>query len=135
MLRDLTFESMYSVEGALSDYTVGPMGGPMYLSWTLDPKPKLDHAARQNVIAVLRSKWTNIVGSDLRNITLPTRLTGTKGRRLLVAVKADREPPWGSWSALARDERRRMFTAFRAAINRELAPHVVDHIDFIRVQE
>jgi peptide subunit release factor RF-3 len=43
-------------------------------------------------------------------------------------------PPWRSWSHLSRIEaKRRTFTSFRASINAVIAPHKVDHIDFIIV--
>jgi hypothetical protein len=132
LLANLNDESMYFVVGEISHYTVGPLGGPMYLDWNCDPKPKLDHDSREILIATLRSNWVDIVGNNLGNITFPVRLTGTKGRKLLVAVRSGRKPPWGSWTTLASSyDRRRTFTAFRKAINHAISPHVVDHIDFI----
>lgn len=121
---------MYAVD-ELSDYQIGPLGGPMYQDWTFDPKPRADPLTRAKAVESLQSKWTQIAGAKLAAVTWPLRLTGSKGRRLLVLVRTQRPPPWGSWTTLAKDERRRSFTAFRKAVNSAIAPLEVDHIDFI----
>ncbi len=132
LLGDLPHQSMYVVVGELSGYQIGPLGGPMYLDWSYEAKPRIDAAVRAEAIEALRSNWINVVGDDLGAITSPVRLTGAKGRRLLVAVRSERAPPWGSWTALAPDERRHAFTAFRTAINLAISPLEIDHIDFVR---
>ncbi len=132
LVADLPHNSMYAVFGELTDYQIGPLGGPMYLEWNHDPKPRIEVAERAEAVEVLRSNWVAVVGDDLGSITSPVSLTGAKGRRLLVAVNSERKPPWGSWTTLAPDERRRFFTAFRAAVNRAISPLEVDHIDFVR---
>jgi hypothetical protein len=124
-------EHMYSVS-ELSSYEVGPLGGPMYLDWTYDSKPQVSSADRTTAIQALQANWTTIAGFELANVTRPLRLTGKKGRRLVVLVTSEITPPWGSWFALSREEqKRRTFTAFRAAVNRTLSPLEIDHIDFI----
>lgn len=130
LLSDVADDSMHVVS-KLSDDKIGPLGGPMKLDWNFDPKPEVEPGNQERAVEVLRSKWGEVVGSELGPITSPIRLTGEKGRRLLVLVKADVTPPWGTWTTLAVDERRRAFTAFRAAINGAIAPLEVDHIDFV----
>ena len=72
-----------------------------------------------------------IVGNEIGNITRPLAFTGEKARRLLVFADAAFTPPWGGWSYLSKQEtERRTFAHFRAAINKAIAPHEVDHIDF-----
>jgi len=79
----------------------------------------------------LLSDWSHIVGKELASITRPLALTGKKARRLFVSADAAFIPPWGGWSHLSTQEvERRTFTQFRAAINKAIAPHEVDHIDF-----
>lgn len=129
LLGGLAEESMYVVD-QLSDYDIGPLGGPMHLPWNYDPKPKTDGQTRIAALEFLQANWKEIVGAELAAITSPFRLTGLKGRRLVVLVKTEDSPPWGSWTAIARDERRGAFTAFRSAVNRSIAPLEVDHIDF-----
>lgn len=129
LLGDVAEESMYAVT-ELSDYKIGPLGGPMYLDWNYDSKPRADGAARTKAMEVLLADWAKIAGAELSEITLPLYLAGSKGRRLVVLVKTEDAPPWGSWTALARDERRRSFTALRTAVNQAIAPLEVDHIDF-----
>ena len=94
----------------------------MKLDWSFDPKPDVDATNRERVVEALQSNWSTVGGSELGAVTLPIRLTGAKGRRLLVLVKADVAPPWGTWTTLADDERRWAFTAFRTAVNGAIAP-------------
>jgi hypothetical protein len=103
---------------------------PTYSYLRFEPKPRADGAARAKMLATLRTKWAEIAGPALAAYTSPLRFTGKKGRRLLVLVKTDEAPPWGSWTSLAYDSRKRNFTAFRKAINLCIAPHEVDHVDF-----
>src|SRR5208337_1649632 len=80
----------------------------------------------------LLSHWSEIVGNELASITRPLVFTGRKARRLLVLADSAITPPWGGWSHLSiQESERRTFTRFRAAINKAIAPHEVDHIDFI----
>lgn len=131
LLSDVTDDSMHVVS-ELSDDKIGPLGGPMKLDWSFDAKPEVDTANRERAVEVLRSKWSEVIGSELAPITSPIRLTGEKGRRLLVLAKTDVAPPWGTWTTLADDEKkRRAFTIFRAAVNAVITPLEVDHIDFV----
>lgn len=110
---------------------VGPGGGPMYRPWDFETKspPPSDQLAQ--LTDILLSRWPEIVGTELASVTRPLAFTGEKARRLLVQAKAATTPPWGSWSRLSTQEsKRRTFTHFRAAINKAIAPHEVDHIDF-----
>jgi hypothetical protein len=120
----------YFVENPTS-YKVGPMGGPMYRMWDCQAKsrPSLEQTAQ--LLDTLLSRWVDIVGAKVGNITRPLAFSGEKARRLLVYAEAAFTPPWGGWSYLSQqEEERRTFTHFRAAINNAIAPHEVDHIDF-----
>ena len=120
----------YFVEKPTS-YMVGPMGGPMYRPWDFEAKscPPIEQIAQ--LMDTLLSRWPEIVGNELASVTRPLAFTGEKARRLLVLANAAVTPPWGGWSHLSAQElERRTFTHFRAAINKAIAPHVVDHIDF-----
>jgi hypothetical protein len=130
LLNDIEDGSMHVVS-KLSDDKTGPLGGPMKLDWKFDPKPDVDAVVKERTVEALKTNWNKVVGGELGAITSPIRLTGAKGRRLVVWVKADVAPPWGTWTTLADDEKRRSFTAFRAAVNAALAPLEVDHIDFV----
>ncbi|HEX4078635.1 MAG TPA: hypothetical protein VHX61_07160 [Rhizomicrobium sp.] len=131
MLQDIPDEQMYSVR-KLSSYAIGPLGGPMYLAWNSDPRPEVGRAERAAAIHVLKSEWSTIAGVALADITKPLRMTGRKGRRLVVAASSSFAPPWGSWTGLSREEKkRRSFATLLAAVNRAIAPLEIDHIDFI----
>ncbi len=124
-------EFMYFVSEQ-SLYEAGPFGGPMYLEWNFDSKPQISSAERTAAIQILQSNWKTIADDELGNATRPLRLTGRKGRRLLVLVTSNLTPRWGSWTTLAREEqKRRTFTALRVAVNRAVFPLEIDHIDFI----
>ena len=128
LLGDVAEESMYTV-AKLSYHIAEDDQARRELNWSSDSKPRADAVARTKAMEVLQANWAKIAGAELAAITLPLRLTGSKGRRLEVLVKTEDAPPWGSWTAL--DERRRSFTAFRTAVNRAIAPLEVDHIDFV----
>ena len=65
-------------------------------------------------------------------ITRPVAFTGKKARRLLIHADATALPPWGNWAQRGDDEeQRRAFTRLRSTINRAIAPHEVDHIEFL----
>lgn len=82
-------------------------------------------------LETLKSRWEEIVGSELASVTRPIAFTGAKARRLLVQADRTARPRWGDWSHLSsvRSERR-IFTNFRASINNVISPHAVDHVDF-----
>lgn len=85
---------------------------------------------------ILSSDWPQIVGKDLGEATRPLLFSGKKARRLLIQANAETQPEWGGWFHLSHVEsERRVFTKFRAAINEAIAPHVVDHVDFIQVEK
>src|SRR5215831_14752407 len=64
-----------------------------------------------------------------------TGIHGKKARRLVIYAEGIAIPPWGGWTYLSSDEsKRRTFTQFRRAVNAALAPHQVDHIEFITKQ-
>lgn len=105
--------------------------GPTYLKWSFDPKPKTSAERAAEVIETLRAHWDEIAGPELARITFPLRLSGAKGRRLVVLVRSDAIPPWGSWIALDDGPNRRYFTRFRRAVNAAAQPVEVDHIDFV----
>lgn len=120
----------YFVEKPTS-YEVGPTGGPMYRPWDFEAKSRPPSNQLAQLVDTLLFRWPDIVGNELASVTRPLGFTGEKARRLLVLASATAAPPWGSWSHLSTQEsKRRTFTHFRAAINKAIAPHEVDHIDF-----
>lgn len=127
---ELSPEEIHSVT-EMSPYYLGPTGKPMKLRWKSDPKKvpspeEVDQASRK-----LNDGWETIVGTDLAKITSPQGFFGANKRRLVVRARMSADPPWGSWTSLAPDERRRSFTQFREAISKAIAPLEVDHIDFV----
>jgi hypothetical protein len=123
-------EEFYYV-GNPTTYVVGRLGGPMYRPWDSEPKPTPSSDTINRHFEVLSSNWTEIVGADLGKVTRPLFFSGKKARRLLVQANPDLQPAWGNWQFLSNAEgERRAFTQFRAAINRAIEPHEVDHIDF-----
>jgi len=130
LVSDIPDRDFYFVENP-TDYRVGPMGGPMYRAWDYEAKNRPTSEQITELINTLKSCWPEIVGSEIGKITRPIAFTGEKARRLLVFADAAFTPPWGGWSYLSKKEtERRTFTHFRAAINKVIAPHEVDHIDF-----
>lgn len=130
LVSSIPAQDFYFVEKP-SSYMIGPLGGPMYHTWDSEAKsrPSPEHLAR--IIDTLLSGWLEIVGSKIGSMTRPMTFTGEKARRLLVFADASYTPPWGGWSYLSKQEsERRTFTHFRAAINKAIAPHEIDHIDF-----
>jgi hypothetical protein len=120
----------YFVEKPTS-YMVGPLGGPMYRPWDFEAKRRPPSEQIAQLMDTLLSRWSEIAGIELASVTRPLAFTGEKARRLLVLANAAATPPWGSLSHLSTQEsERRTFTHFRAAINKAIAPHEVDHIDF-----
>jgi len=115
-----------------TSHTVGPMGGPMYRAWDWESKESPPAVRLSQYLDSLTSCWGEVVGYDLGRSTRPLAFSGNKSRRLLVEADTDARPPWGSWSCLpAVESERRAFTRFRASINKAIAPHEVDHVDFV----
>lgn len=115
-----------------TSYTVGPMGGPMYRPWDFKGKDRLPPNQVAEHIETLKYRWQEIVGPEHARVTSPLGFTGAKARRLLIQADAKVRPPWGGWTQLsAVKSERRSFTSFRASVNKAIAPHEVDHVDFI----
>lgn len=107
-----------------------------HFGWTSDPKPKMNVETASKLIEQLRANWDKIAGSELSAVTLPHRIAGAKGCRLLVFARRDASPPWGTWTMLDQDKKKRSsFTRLRAAVNEAIKPVEVHHIDFIEVDQ
>ncbi len=91
------------------------------------PVPAKEDLSR--AIQRLVDSWPKVAGA-LAGECHPLKFTGSKGRRLLVLVTGEAQPPWGGWFRLADSPKRLEFTAFRKRVNEALAPHHVDHVDF-----
>lgn len=127
-LSSLPIDAMYRVAEVSSAVP--------YVNYTFgghDPRLKLSREERKRLCENLRSNWSAIVGEPLASRTMPLRLTGRKGRRLVVQADGAFKPPWGSWFRLSGNKT--AFTAFRAGINAHLAPSQVDHVDFVLRQK
>jgi len=131
IVEGLSDQDFYQVK-ELSNLPTGPMGGPCYRPWDFERKvrPSAEQLAKH--FEYLRVHWADIVGSTLSSVTSPVAFTGKKARRLLVRADGAATPSWGGWSHRSSDETmRRTFTHFRSAVNKEIAPHEVDHIEFV----
>ncbi len=95
------------------------------------PRPRPTDAEAAAALAQLVDAWPAIAGASLAAQCTPVALTGRKLRRLLVAADYTTAPPWGAWDRLGPLPARATFTALRHAVNAVLAPHGVDHIDFV----
>lgn len=124
---------LYIVDNPIA-YTVGPMGGPLYLPWDYTSKNKPSPAEVDEALKKLKENWEKIVGRELSLVTKPLRFTGKKQRRLLVLAEAKAIPPWGTWAELYWGNQRHSFTVFRKAVNDAIHPVFVDHIDFQTVE-
>lgn len=114
-----------------TNYTVGSLGGPMHRRWDYDARDRPSAGQIKLSLDTLIDRWAAIVGQEIACATRPLAFTGDKAGRLLVQADASATPPWGGWAHLSKEEsKRRAFTAFRAAINRAIEPHEVDHVDF-----
>lgn len=112
-------------------YEVGPMGGPMFRPWDYDAKERPGDEALTKYLEALKARWAEVAGAELAAATAPVEFSGEKARCLIVSADQGVTPPWGSWAELSRiEEKRHTFTRFRAAINRAIAPHEVDHVVF-----
>jgi hypothetical protein len=110
-----------------TNYTVGPMGGPMYRTWDFEEKSCPSSEQITQHMESLVSHWSEIVDNEIGIITHPLAFTGDKAHRLLAFAKDEFAPPWGGWSYLSKEEsKRRTFTYFRAAINKAIAPHEME---------
>lgn len=115
-----------------SDHTVGPLGGPMYRTWDFERKERPEESVLTAALAKLVAQWPDIAVGFAAD-TRPICFSGEKARRLVVAVLTDAKPPWGGWHERSyTEEERRTFTAFRRAVNEAIAPHEVDHIEFVK---
>lgn len=130
LVSGISDSEFYFTENPTS-YMVSPLGGPMHRLWDFEAKNCLSSDQIAQLMDTLLSCWSEIVGSELAGVTRPLAFTGKKACRLLVFANAAAIPPWGSWSQLSTQEsKRRTFTHLRAAINKAISPHEVDHIDF-----
>jgi hypothetical protein len=130
LVSGISDSDFYFAENPTS-YMVGPLGGPMYRLWDFEAKSRPSSDQITQMMDTLLTRWSEIMGSELADITRPLAFTGKKARRLLVLANVAATPPWGSWSHLSPQEsKRRTFTHLRAAINKAISPHEVDHIDF-----
>jgi len=122
----------YYVVDQLTTYAVGPFGGPMYLEWDSEPKPRPTKVELQRCLNLLSTRWPEVAGADLAAVTEPLSFSGAKARRLVVRAEAGARAPWGDWNELSKVEQdRRAFTRLREAVNAAIAPHEVDHVDFL----
>jgi hypothetical protein len=114
-----------------TSYTVGPMGGPMYLLWNFEARSRPSTELIESSIVKLKADWPSFFAGNIYESLEPVRFTGKKCRRLLVNITGEAVAPWGDWGQLPRLEtERRKFTALRKAINLSIFPHEVDHVDF-----
>jgi len=100
----------------------------MFRPWDYEPKSRPSSEDIDRLLRVLLSSWSEGVGEELGRGDRPLAFLGAKGPRLLVTPIF---ALWGTWSHLSSIEsERRACTRFRAAINRAIAPHEIDHVDF-----
>jgi hypothetical protein len=127
LLDGVDDEDWYCVE-ELSTFTWGPWPHGA----NTEPRERPSPEELREHLESLSSRWPEVVGVELATATRPESFTGRKARRLVVVADGDASPPWGSWSELSVNEVERMeFTRFRSAVNAAIAPHEVDHIDFV----
>lgn len=115
----------------MSDYHVGPSGGPMFLPWNSNARERPGAAVADAALRRPKEQWGEVAGPVLASHAQPLRLTGRKLRRLVVEVDRAQQAPWGAWDRLAAGATRRAFTRLRSAVNGVLRPLEVDHIDFV----
>ncbi len=114
----------------LTDYQVGPMGGPLRRPWDYEQKKRPRFEDSHEMLSTLKANWEEIGGS-ISLFTSPKRFSGNKLRRLVVSVTGEGNPPWGNWDNRSSDEeKRRSFTFFRKRINDAIKPMEVDHVSF-----
>lgn len=123
-------ESDYYYANQLTDYEVGPLGGPMHQEWDYEEKDRPASRDAESMLTRLKNEWHSLAG-DIAHMTEPKAFSGAKLRRLIVVVNAAGEPPWGRWDYIDPDEKcRASFKSLRRSINAVISPHAVDHIDF-----
>ena len=117
---------------APSDYTVGPLGGPMYRPWDFERKDRPEESMLTAALAKLVAEWPGIAAGFAAH-TRPLCFSGDKARNLAVTILLNASPPpWGNWHKRSNVEaERRTFTNFRRAVNKVIHPHEVDHIEFV----
>ena len=99
---------------------------------------RIDHQLRPSVLMeaawleVLRERWLEIAVHNGAPGTYPLAFTGEGFRTLMVQADPSLRPLWGTWTKIDPDRpSKRVFRFFRAAVNRAIAPHEVDHIEFL----
>ena len=129
VVTDIPDADFYFVDNP-SKY-IGPLGRPMHRPWDFEAKDRPSSEDLDHCLKALKSGWSEIVGEELGRATRPLAFTGKKARRLLLHADANVRPMWGGWCYLSHlESERRTFTRFRAAINKAIAPHEIDHLDF-----
>jgi len=126
--------SFYCVDAidTMTDHEIGPLGGPMYLPWSSEEKARPTKESLDSFLKLLSSNWERVAGLEMSRATEPVKFSGAKARCLWVRVHGCVQPTWGSWDRLSSTEsERRSFTKFREAINNLIAPHTVDHVEFL----
>lgn len=83
------------------------------------------------MLRTLIEQWEDLAGPELAANTRPVSFAGRKLRRLIVVANTNSQPPWGKWDCLNEGPERAAFTDLRRAVNGSVAPHGIDHIDFI----
>lgn len=117
-----------------TSYTVGPMGGPMYLPWNFEARSRPSTELLESSMASLKADWPLIFEGKFSVHLEPVRFTGKKFRRLVINIIDEAVAPWGDWYRLPySDAERRKFTMLRKAINLSIFPHEVDHVDFQKI--
>jgi hypothetical protein len=135
IVKAVSDQDLYKVEEPTT-YSIGPMGGPCYRQWDTEAKVRPPEEELAKHFEYLSAHWVDVAGLDLSMVTRPVAFTGKKARRLLVQAEGEAIPPWGGWFDRSTEEaKRRTFTRFRSAVNKAIAPHEVDHIDFVTDEE
>lgn len=102
---------------------------PDMTHWNREPRRKPSAQEVSQALLHLQEHWSDVVGHPLAAVTRPLAFTGRKSRRLLIQANPYFLPPWGTW--LSCDIAPESFRAFRLAINSEIKPVEVDHVDFL----
>lgn len=105
-----------------------------YSSWdeTIKEKPTSDEADKH--FSAVKEGWPTILDASFSDNTQPIGFSGKKLRRLVVKYNEEYLPPWGSWSDHLANGSPSKFTELRKKVNEIISPHVVDHIDFIKIK-
>jgi hypothetical protein len=88
IVNGISDSDFYFVEN-ISTYEIGPLGGPMYLPWNFEAKPRPTSENLNRHLETLVSGWSEIVGEKLGRATRPLKFVGKKARRLLVYADAN----------------------------------------------